>query len=116
MFTPIIGKISEENPMFLTMKKSNVPNGKQRTLSKHMLMDANMSTDVSSLMDGKSKNTIHLIIRCMHAVKLNSVKNHIAPTTTQNLTEDSLLISSLRYSPKIEVQWYSRHKYISLYF
>lgn len=58
-FTLIIGRISEENLISLTMRKNNVPNGRQRILSRLMLMDANMSTDASFLTDGKNKSITH---------------------------------------------------------
>lgn len=102
--------------MFLIMKKNNAPNGRPKTLFKHMLMDASMSIDASSLMVGKSKSIILLIIKCTHADKQSSVKNLIAHTTTPNKIEDSLLISSLKSFLKIEVLMYFRRRYINLYF
>ena len=51
-----IGKILEESLISLTMKKSNVHNGKLRTSSKLMLMDAKTNIDANSHMDGKNKN------------------------------------------------------------
>ena len=99
----IIGKISEENLMFLIMKRNNALNGKLRTSFKLMQMVANMSTDASFLMDGKNKSITLSTIRCMLADRLNNVKNHIARTTTQKTTEDSLSKNFSKYSPKIEV-------------
>lgn len=64
----IIGKTSEGNPMSTNMRRTNVQTGKQRISYKHMLMVANMSTDVNTLMGGRSKSIIHLITRCMHVV------------------------------------------------
>ena len=85
----ITGKISEENHIFLIMKKNNVLNGKQRILFKHMQMVVNMNIDVNFLMAGKNKNIILSITKCMHVDRLNSVKNHIARTTTQNKIKDN---------------------------
>ena len=51
-----IGKILEESLISLTMKKSNVHNGKLRTSSKLMQMDAKTNIDANSHMDGKNKN------------------------------------------------------------
>jgi hypothetical protein len=54
----IIGKISEESHIFLSMKKSNVLNGKLKISSKLMLMDVNMNIVASIVMVGKNKNII----------------------------------------------------------
>lgn len=58
VFTLTTGKILEENPTSLSMRRSNVLNGKLRISSKLMLMAANMNTDVNILMGGKNKSII----------------------------------------------------------
>ena len=72
--------------MYLTMRRSNVLNGRQRTSFKLTQMDASMSTDVNTLMAGKNKNTTHLIIKCIHAGKVNHVQSRIVLTITQKVT------------------------------
>jgi len=59
VFTLITGRIFEENPIFLTMKRNNVLNGKLKTLFRLMLMAASMNIDVNFHMVGKSRNIIH---------------------------------------------------------
>lgn len=61
----IIGKTSEGNHTFMNMKKISVQIGKQKTSFLLMLMDVNMNIDASILMDGKNKNIILSIIKCM---------------------------------------------------
>ena len=61
----IIGKISEGNLTSLNMIRSSALLGKLKTLSRHMQMDASMSTDVLTPTDGKNKSTILQTIRCM---------------------------------------------------
>lgn len=115
VYMHIIGRTLEESLIFLIMKKSNVLNGKPRILSKHMLMVVSMNIDVNFLMDGKNKNITHLIIKCMHADKLNNAKSLIALITTLKWTEDSQLINSLRSFLKIGVLLHSKHNYTNQY-
>jgi hypothetical protein len=63
----IIGKTLEENHMFMNMKKISVQIGKLKISFLLMLMDASMNIDANILMDGKNKNIILSIIKCMHA-------------------------------------------------
>jgi hypothetical protein len=100
--TLITGKTSEENLIYSIMRKSNVSNGRPRTLFKPMQTAASMSIDANFLMAGKSKNTILSTTKCMLADKLKNAKSHIAPTIIRSKTEDNLLTNSLSYSQRTE--------------
>ena len=90
MYMPTTGKISEENLIFMTMKKTSAQIGKQRTLFQPMLTAANMSTGANTLMGGKNKNTILLTSKCMRADNKMFVKSRIVLTFTMKKIEGSL--------------------------
>ena len=66
-----------------------------------LLTDARMSTDAEVLMDGKSKNIIHLTIRFMLADKDSSVRSLTVLTTTVRQIEGTQLVLNSDYSPEI---------------
>ena len=86
----IIGKILEESHIYMNMKESNALNGKLKTLFKHMQMGVNMNIDVNTLMDGKNRNIILLIISCIHVDNKKFVKNLIVLIITLKRIEDIL--------------------------
>lgn len=53
--------------MSLSTKESSANSGKLKILFKHMQMDVEMNTDVNFHMDGRNKNIILIIIKCMLA-------------------------------------------------
>lgn len=114
-FMLIIGKILGENLISMTMKKNNVHLGKLKTSYRLMQMDVKVSTDVNSLMDGKSKSIIHSITRCMLADKMKYAKNLIAHIITQNKIEDTQSINILNCFQRIEEPLPSKLRYIRMY-
>jgi hypothetical protein len=101
VFMLIIGKILGESLIFLTMKESNVLNGRQSTSFKLMQMAVKMSIGANFLTVGKSKNIIHLTIRFMLADKDSSVRSLTVLTTTVRQIEGTQLVLNSDYSPEI---------------
>jgi hypothetical protein len=98
----IIGKILEENLIFLIMSENNALYGRQNILSKHMLTAAKMSIDANFHMDGRNKNIILWITKYMLADKLLNVQNLTVHIIIVNKIEDSQLVPNLDCSLEIE--------------
>ncbi len=102
VFTHITGKTLEENLNFTIILKNNVPTGVLVLSSIIIEMDAQTSICVASAMVGKSKSTILKITNWIHVSMESNVISLIVLIIIHNQTEDSLSLSGLRYSQKLE--------------
>jgi hypothetical protein len=98
------GKISEGNLTSTNTKRISAHLGKRRISFPPMQMAASMSTDANTRMDGKNKNTILSITKCMHADKLMCARSPTVPTSILIKIGDNLSVSTSKYFPRIEVR------------
>ena len=112
MYMHTTGKTLEESLIFTIMKKSNVRHGRQRHLFKHMEMGVNKNIDANTHMDGRSKNTILITIKCTRAAKSKSAKNLTAHIFTLKQIEERLLTNFIGSSHILEVTLYPKDKLI----
>jgi archaellin len=115
-FTLTIGRTSGESLINMTMKRSSVLNGRPSTSFKHTQTAARMSTSAAFPMAGKSKSTILITIRCMHAGKERLVKRLTVLTITMKGTKGILLGSSTSSSRRTELdpQEATKHSTITI--
>lgn len=113
VFMLIIGRILEENHMYLNMRKSNAHNGRLKTSFKLMQMVVNTNIDASSHMVGKNKSIIHLTIKCMLVDKVTHARKIIVLTIIQKKIGVNRLIKTSNSSLRIEEAHCIKLRFIS---
>lgn len=103
VFMHIIGRILEENLIFIFTARSNAQIGEADSSLILIRMVVHMNINVLAAMVGKNKNTIQRTINLIHANMQNNVQNLIVLIIMVKQIKDNIYLNGLRFFPKQEL-------------